>query len=93
VEALNQAGVPAGPVYRVDEVFADPQVRHLDMAVPVDHSFLGRMDLVRNPVTTTRAVRTVRTASPEPGQHTSEVLEELGVTQDEMERLRSRGVI
>ena len=93
VAVLNEAGVPAGPVYRVDETFADPQVRHLDLVAGVDHPVLGRMDLVRSPVTAGEDVRTVRSPSPEPGQHTDEVLGELGVTPAELRDLRARGVV
>ena len=50
VDALNQAGVPCGPVYRMDEVFADPQVDHLAMTAPVQHPALGQLDVVRNAV-------------------------------------------
>ena len=91
--AFNGAGVPAGPVYRVDEAFADPQVRHLDLVAPARHPVLGPLDLVRNAVTSSRAVRTVRAASPEPGQHTAQVLGELGVSDEQIEGLRRRGVV
>jgi crotonobetainyl-CoA:carnitine CoA-transferase CaiB-like acyl-CoA transferase len=93
VARLNEAGVPAGPVYRVDQVFADPQVRHLGLTAAVEHPALGRMELVRNAVTTTLDVPTVRTASPEAGQHTADVLSELGLGALELEDLRKRGVI
>jgi formyl-CoA transferase len=93
VAALNDAGVPAGPVYGIDEVFSDPQVRHLSMLAPVQHPTLGRLDLVRNAVTMTDAPLATRSASPDPGQHTDEVLVELGVTSGDIAAFRSRGVI
>ncbi len=93
VAALNEAGVPAGPVYRVDETFADPQVRHLDLVAPVQHPVLGCLDLVRGPVTTSRGAAGVRAPSPEPGQHTAEVLAELGVSTEQVDDLRRRGVV
>jgi crotonobetainyl-CoA:carnitine CoA-transferase CaiB-like acyl-CoA transferase len=46
VDIINRAGVPCGPIYRMDEVFADPQVRHIGIAQPVDHPTLGRIELV-----------------------------------------------
>jgi crotonobetainyl-CoA:carnitine CoA-transferase CaiB-like acyl-CoA transferase len=92
VEALNQAGVPCGPVYRMDEVFADPQVEHLAMTEPVEHPALGRLDILRNAVRMTDAPTTVRTPSPEIGDHTTEVLTELGYPQAEIDRLRAQGV-
>ena len=67
VETLNRAGVPCGPVYRMDEVFADPQVGHLAMTAPVEHPVLGQLDILRNAVRMTDAPGTVRTASPDAG--------------------------
>ncbi|MBO0682498.1 MAG: CoA transferase [Candidatus Dormibacteraeota bacterium] len=93
VAVLNEVGVPAGPVYRVDEVFADPQVRHLRLTSPVTHPSLGSLDLVRNAVSSDRQVKTVRDPSPELGEHTSAVLGELGLTAAEIEDLRRRGVV
>jgi crotonobetainyl-CoA:carnitine CoA-transferase CaiB-like acyl-CoA transferase len=93
VEALNQAGVPCGPVYRMDEVFADPQVGHLGMTAPVEHPALGRLDIVRNAVRMSGGPPTVRAPSPERGGHSAEVLAELGYPAAEIGRLREQGVI
>jgi crotonobetainyl-CoA:carnitine CoA-transferase CaiB-like acyl-CoA transferase len=93
VEALNQAGVPCGPVYRMDEVFADPQVGHLGMTAPVEHPALGRLDIMRNAVRMSGGPPTVRAPSPERGGHSTEVLAELGYPAAEIGRLREQGVI
>jgi crotonobetainyl-CoA:carnitine CoA-transferase CaiB-like acyl-CoA transferase len=93
VEALNQAGVPCGPVYRMDEVFADPQVEHLAMTEPVQHPALGRLDILRNAVRMTDGPTTVRTPSPDIGADTDEVLTELGYPREEIDRLHAQGVI
>jgi crotonobetainyl-CoA:carnitine CoA-transferase CaiB-like acyl-CoA transferase len=93
VEALNQAGVPCGPVYRMDEVFADPQVTHLSMTEPVEHPALGRLDILRNAVRMTDAPATVRAPSPGIGDHTDDVLTELGYLPAEIDRLRAQEVI
>ncbi len=93
VAAMNAAGVPCGPVYRMDEVFADPQVEHLAMTEAVQHPVLGHLDIVRNAVRMTDAPHTVRAPSPEIGAHTGEVLDELGYQPAEVERLRADGVI
>jgi len=93
VAALNEAGVPCGPVYRMDEVFADPQVEHLGMTQPVTHPVLGRLDIVRNAVRMTGAPPTVRAPSPDVGDHTDEVLDELGYPRDAIDQLRADGVI
>jgi crotonobetainyl-CoA:carnitine CoA-transferase CaiB-like acyl-CoA transferase len=93
VAAMNAAGVPCGPVYRMDEVFADPQVEHLAMTKTVEHSVLGPLDIVRNAVRMTDAPSTVRAPSPEIGAHTEQVLGELGYQPAEIERLRADGVV
>src|SRR5438874_3801945 len=72
VEALNASGVPAGPVYSMDEVFADDQVRHLRLASEIP----GTLGVVRNAVTMTDGPPTVRTATPAAGEHTAEILAE-----------------
>ena len=93
VEDLNRAGVPCGPVYRMDEVFADPQVEHLAMTQPVDHPALGRLDILRNAVRMTDAAPTVRAPSPDVGADTDDVLTELGYPRAEIDRLRAQRVI
>jgi crotonobetainyl-CoA:carnitine CoA-transferase CaiB-like acyl-CoA transferase len=93
VHALNEAGVPCGPVYRMDEVFADPQVRHLEMTRQVEHPALGPLAILRNAVRMTDGPATVRTASPDAGAHTDEVLTGLGYTAAEIDRLRGQGAI
>ncbi len=93
VAALNEAGVPCGPVYRMDEVSADPQVEHLAMTEPVQHPALGRLDILRNAVRMTGAPGTVRAPSPDIGDHTDEVLAELGYPRAEIDSLRVQGVI
>jgi formyl-CoA transferase len=93
VEALNAVGVPCGPVYAIDEVFADPQIEHLGLRASVEHGKLGRLDIVRNAVTMTGGPPTVRTAAPEPGADTESVLTEIGCSDDEIADLRRRGII
>jgi crotonobetainyl-CoA:carnitine CoA-transferase CaiB-like acyl-CoA transferase len=93
VEVLNQAGVPCGPVYRMDEVFADPQVQHLAMTESVEHPALGSLEILRNAVRMTGGPATVRTPSPDAGAHTDEVLARLGYTAAEIDRLRGQGAI
>jgi crotonobetainyl-CoA:carnitine CoA-transferase CaiB-like acyl-CoA transferase len=93
VETLTAAGVPCGPVYRMDQVFADPQVQHLAMTEPVGHPVLGRLDILRNAVRMTDAPPTVRAPSPDIGAHTDEVLAELGYPRAEIDQLRARQVI
>jgi formyl-CoA transferase len=93
VELLADAGVPCGPVYRMDEVFADPQVKHLEMTAAVEHPVLGCERLLRNAVRMTGAGPTVRSPSPDPGDHTNQVLDELGYDDADVQRLRDSGAL
>ena len=95
IELLNAAGVPCGPVYGIDQVFADPQVEHLEAVRHVDSKRFGRLAVVRQPVNISGAEQPAlfRHASPESGEHTEEILREIGIARDEFERLRAAGAI
>ena len=92
VRAFNAAGVPCGPVYTMDQVFADEQVRHLGLAWPVHHPKLGDITLVRSPMNIA-GVEPPRRPTPERGEHTAEVLAEFGVSPEELEALRKAGAV
>jgi crotonobetainyl-CoA:carnitine CoA-transferase CaiB-like acyl-CoA transferase len=93
IERFNKAGVPAGPIYSIGQVFADPQVRHLGIAQPVEHKTLGRLELVGQAVTLSRTASRLTAASPEPGEHTDDILEELGYAASDIAGLRQRGIV
>jgi formyl-CoA transferase len=93
IQKLNDAGVPAGPILTIDQVFADPQVQYLGMAQPVDSDRYGELRLVRMPVTLSRTPAALRHAAPEPGADTETVLEEHGFTQAEIDALQRSGAI
>ena len=93
IALLNAAGVPCGPIYSVDEVFQDPQVKHLGMAQPVHHPELGDIELVGQPFTLSRHGNELRTATPSRGEHTAEVLGELGLSDEEIKDLAARHVV
>ncbi|HTZ34956.1 MAG TPA: CoA transferase [Stellaceae bacterium] len=93
IERLNEAGVPAGPIYRMDEVFADPQVRHLGIAQTVRHPKLGDIALIGQAVTLSRTPSRLETASPDAGEHTEAILGELGYSAGDIARLRDKGVV
>ena len=93
VEMLNEAGVPSGPIYRMDQVFADPQVKHVQAAAEVTSRKLGKLRLVNQPVKLSRTPAKLLTASPERGEHTDEVLKEAGFSDQEIQNFRSGNII
>ena len=93
VEHLNAAGVPSGPVYSLDQTFADPQVKHIGMAATVDHPSRGPIDLVGQPVRFHRTPWQLRSATPEMGQHTDSILADLGYSESDIAGLRDRAVV
>jgi formyl-CoA transferase len=90
IATLNAAGVPCGPIYRIDEMFADPQIRHLGVAQKVADSDLS---LMGQPVALSRSPSRIARASPPRGGHTDEILAEFGLDADEIAALRSAGTI
>jgi formyl-CoA transferase len=93
VTILNDAGVPCGPIYTMDQVFADPQVKHLGIAQDVPHPKLGKQTLVGQAVTLSRTPSSLRTPTPDKGEHTSEILRDLGYDDAKIADLKSRGVL
>ncbi len=93
IDALNEAGVPCGPINSIDEVFADPQIRHLGMAQPVRSHERGDTELVGQPVLMSRTPSRIRTPPPTMGEHTDAILAGLGYDEAKIAQLRRDGVI
>jgi formyl-CoA transferase len=87
IEDCNAAGLPCGPVLSIDAVFADPQVRHLGMAAPVELEGRGEVALVSQPITMTGVEFAIRSLAPAAGAHTREVLAEMGYDDARIEEL------
>jgi formyl-CoA transferase len=93
IDAINEAGVPCGPIYKMDEMWADPQVEHLQMSRPVDQTALGHYDVVRNAANLSGAPNMQYRATPERGEHTDEVYREFGFSQDEIQKMREANIL
>ena len=93
IEALNKAGVPCGPIYSIDAMFADPQVEHLGIATDVKKEAGKTFQVVGQPVSLSRTPSKIAAPPPELGQHTEEVLREFGFSAQEIAALRQSKVI
>jgi crotonobetainyl-CoA:carnitine CoA-transferase CaiB-like acyl-CoA transferase len=93
-EKLTALGLPAGPIYNIDEVFADPQVKHLKLEETVQHPVLGALRQLANPIRLDAFEGgSVRFAPPILGQHTEAALRDYGFPNDAIATLRETGVI
>jgi len=94
VAALNKAGVPSGPINTIDKAWEDPQIKHLGMAKKVRHPKIGEYDVVGQPIHMSRYPQpdTLR-PTPDQGQHTDEVLRDLGYDAAAIADLHGRGVV
>lgn len=93
VEVLTEFGVPAGPVLNVEECFANEQVQTLPVVADVDHPILGHQRLLGPGVNMERTQPRVSSPTPEHGQHTDEVLHELGYSAEDIARFHTEGVV
>ena len=93
VAAFEQAEVPCGPIYAMDQVFADPQVQHLEMAQTVTHPELGDIQIVGQAIKLSRTPAALTTATAALGEHTDQVLMELGRSPAEIAALHAAGIV
>ena len=93
VKELNAAGVPCGPIYSIDQMFEDAQVKHLGIAQHVPNDENRQIQLVGQPVTLSRTPSRMAARPPEFGEQTAEVLAEFGFATDEIAELRQHKVV
>ena len=88
IAILNDDGVPCGPIYSIDEMFADPQIRHLQISQSVINSQSTEIPVLTQPLSLSRTPSTLDKAAPLIGEHTDRILNELGYEQSEINHLR-----
>jgi formyl-CoA transferase len=93
IELFEEAGIPCGPIYTIDQVFADPQVKHLNIARPMEHPRLGTKPVVASPLNLSGLDKAIRDPTPEAGQHTDEILGTLGYSHSDISAMRAKGII
>ena len=93
VVILNDANLPCGPIYAMDEVFADPQVEYLKLSQTVEHASDGPVALLRHPVTFSETPTRIATAAPIPGTQSREILEQCGYDKAEIDALETAGAV
>lgn len=93
LKILTDAGVPCGPIYTLDKIFTDPQVLHRQMLKELDHPKAGRIKVTGIPIKLSDTPGEIKTAPPVLGQHTQEILSELGYSDQEVEELHQGKVI
>jgi crotonobetainyl-CoA:carnitine CoA-transferase CaiB-like acyl-CoA transferase len=93
IERFNKAGVPAGPIYSIDQMFADPQVKHLGIAQGVKRKDKSVMKLVGQPMKLSRTPSRLVAHPPAIGEHTDTVLKEFGFKAAEIAALRKANAI
>ncbi|MGP1358692.1 CaiB/BaiF CoA transferase family protein [Roseicyclus sp.] len=93
IDRFNAAGVPAGEINDISQVFANPQVRHLGLAQPVVSQERGETELVGQPIIMSRTPSRIAAPPPTAGQHTAAILADLGYTEDEIAEMKAQGAI
>ena len=94
VALMDKAGVPCGPINTIDKVFADPQVKHLGIAKPVDSPHYGAQKVVGQPIHLSRYPQPEKLGhTPDAGEHTDEVLKGLGYDAAAIAGLRAKGAV
>jgi crotonobetainyl-CoA:carnitine CoA-transferase CaiB-like acyl-CoA transferase len=89
IDLLEEAGIPCGPIYSIDQVFADPQVKHLGMSTPMGEN----TQVVASAINFSDLSRGIRLPTPEAGADTDDVLRGVGYSDAEIGALREKGVV
>lgn len=93
LDKLEIHGVPAGPIYQMDQIFEDPQIRHLAVYEEIEHPVRGTIKVLKQPIGLSRTPSSIRMTSPDPGEHNQSILEALGYDRLYIQKLKDKKVI
>jgi crotonobetainyl-CoA:carnitine CoA-transferase CaiB-like acyl-CoA transferase len=93
IELFEANGIPCGPIYSIDQVFADPQVKHLGMATKMHSPYVGEKEVVASAINISGFSRAIRNYTPDAGEHNDEILKSVGYTDAELADMRKKGAI
>jgi crotonobetainyl-CoA:carnitine CoA-transferase CaiB-like acyl-CoA transferase len=93
IELFEANGIPCGPIYAIDQVFADPQVKHLGMATKMNSPHVGEAEVVASAMNISGFSKAIRMHTPDAGEHGEEILKSVGYTDADLDDMRKKGVI
>jgi formyl-CoA transferase len=93
IELMEANGIPCGPIYTIDQVFADPQVKHLGMATKMVSPYIGEAEVVASGINISGFSKAIRRYTPDAGEHQDEVMKSVGYTDAEIAAMREKGAI
>ncbi len=93
IELFEANGIPCGPIYTIDQVFADPQVKHLGMATKMASPYVGEAEVVASGINISGFSKAIRRYTPDAGEHQDEIMKSVGYTDAEIAAMRAKGVI
>lgn len=93
MQLLNAAGIPGGPINNLQELFSDEQVKAREMVKEIPHPTAGSIRLVGSPLKLSRTPVEIKRHPPLAGEHTEEVLKEIGITKEQIDLMKARQII
>ncbi len=93
VDLINKAGIPCGPIYKIDQMWDDPQVKHLGIRQAMAHPEKGERAIVGQPIHMSRTPWRMRSITPDAGEHTDAILRDLGYDEAAIQKLHAEKVV
>ncbi|NMC61144.1 MAG: CoA transferase, partial [Candidatus Methanofastidiosa archaeon] len=90
---LEKAGIPSGPIYTIDRLLNDPQVKHRKMIEEVKNPLYGTIKIPGLPVKLSETRGAIKLSPPVLGEHSEEILKNLGYSEEQIKSMREKGII